>query len=487
MKSLVKSLLLIACLTFIASCNKSDQLNEDLAGSLKSSDHGGKIFKVAPNGTDDTQNIITAFENAKASGPGATVQLTPGTYTIGFIEIHEFNGFFKGAGKGKTIITNRPGLPCEEAFEQNILPSLIMFVGGKIKICDMTIHIADGDPCAPGPINDSFYGDLCCVIILTDYTANFMPDHRYINGTIDNVEFIAGNDGGHGTYGTNGNVAMAVFCSGNFLNQYDNNFPLTNGDITISNCYFKDNLCGPDFFALGEKSSVNVVNNVVDGGEDNGFQSVFFAYMLGATVNVKNNLIKNSTYTDLTILQDDYGLFPDLTPPSKAGKFTIEGNVIQSLPGVIGIYMSDWFRTEIPGAAPTIFDVKNNTIITGDNGIGILGEENKNAKITNNKFHGTGTYGIAINGDETTNTFAEKNHLLNNDFRAAMYDEASVYLGPFSKENLVVGVPASKVIDLGINNKITGSKVIKHAPPFRPGKLNHYQHNTIRGKFPVNR
>jgi len=210
MKTLVKSLLIIACLTFAAACNKSDQLNEELAGGLKSSGHGGKVFTVAPNGTDDTQNIIAAFENAKASSPGATVQLAPGTFTIGMIEIHEFNGFLKGSGKGKTIITNRSGLPCDASFEQNLQPALVTFVGGKIKISDMTFHIADGDPCAPGPLNDSFYGDLCAVIILADFSATFMPAHRYINGTIDNVEFIAGNDGGHGTYGTSGNVAMAV-------------------------------------------------------------------------------------------------------------------------------------------------------------------------------------------------------------------------------------------------------------------------------------
>ena len=465
MKTLVKSWLIIACLTLIAACNKSDQLNEDLAGSLKSSDHGGKVFTVAPNGTDDTQNIITAFENAKASSPGAMVQLTPGTFIIGFIEVREFNGFFKGAGKGNTIITNRPGLPCDESFEQNIAPSLMTFIGGKIKISDMTFHIADGDPCIPGPLNDFFYGDLWSVVILTDYSATFMPDHRYINGTIDNVEFIAGNDGGHGTYGTSGNVAMAVFCSGNFVYQYENNFPLTNGDITISNCYFKNNLCGPDFFALSEKSTVNIVNNVVDGGEDNGYQSVFFAYMVGATVNVKNNLVKNSTFVDLYIIQDDYGLFPNLTPPSKSGKFTIEGNVFQSSPGLISIYMSDWFRTETPGAAPTIFDVKNNTFITSGNGIAILSEESIKAKISNNKFQGSGTYGVAIDGDETTNIFAEKNHVLNNDFRDAIYDEASVYLGPFSKDNLVVGVPADKVIDLGSNNKINGPKIIKNGHP----------------------
>jgi len=44
MKTLVKSLLIIACLTFAAACNKSDQLNEELAGGVDSVGHGGKVF-----------------------------------------------------------------------------------------------------------------------------------------------------------------------------------------------------------------------------------------------------------------------------------------------------------------------------------------------------------------------------------------------------------------------------------------------------------
>ncbi len=65
---------------------------------------------------------------------------------------------------------------------------------------------------------------------------------------------------------------------------------------------------------------------------------------------------------------------------------------------------------------------------------------NVDAKILNNKFTGSGSVGVWIDGDETTDTWAEKNSLIGNNYFGATYTDASVYLGPYSRKCKVVGV-----------------------------------------------
>jgi len=117
MKKMFFSLIAMMMLLFFA-CTKEDNFLSDpssQADQLKSSHHKGVVIKVLPSGGDDTQALIDAFEAAKAAGPGSTVKLEEGTYTIGMIEVRDFDGNFRGAGKGKTILTNLCCLPCEEA------------------------------------------------------------------------------------------------------------------------------------------------------------------------------------------------------------------------------------------------------------------------------------------------------------------------------------------------------------------------------------
>jgi hypothetical protein len=144
-------------LILLYSCSK-EMSEPDQSGDLKDLACGkdglvkpsGKVFTVYPNGTDDTQALIDAFEAAKEAGPGAVVQLIEGQYAIGIFEIHDFDGYFRGPGKGKSIITNIPELPCEECWLQDMMPSLKTFVGGNVTISDMTIHFQDGRPCRNG-------------------------------------------------------------------------------------------------------------------------------------------------------------------------------------------------------------------------------------------------------------------------------------------------------------------------------------------------
>ena len=69
-----------------------------------------KTFYVHPSGGNDTANIQAAFNAAVKAGPGSTVQLSAGHFYTNRILVPNFNGTFKGAGQGKTVIDCLRGL-----------------------------------------------------------------------------------------------------------------------------------------------------------------------------------------------------------------------------------------------------------------------------------------------------------------------------------------------------------------------------------------
>lgn len=66
-------------------------------------------------------------------------------------------------------------------------------------------------------------------------------------------------------------------------------------------------------------------------------------------------------------------------------------------------------------------------------------------------------------------TWAENNKVMGNNFSKATYTDAAVYLGPYSKNNKVVGVATDKVVDVGVNNTVIGVKAYKQVPHHHPG------------------
>jgi hypothetical protein len=465
MKTIFKFLFLSACIPLLSACDKSDLITDNLSGNdlKKASSHCPEIV-VVPEDGHDTQNLIAAFEEAKSLGPGTTIRLTEGTYTIGMIEVRDFDGVLTGAGQGKTIITNLPDLPCDEVWLSNQLPALLTFIGGNITMSEITIRFQDGQPCLWGPVNDSYYGDFGCMLLLADYSDHYVPDNRSIKGTLDHVDFIAGNDGGYGYYHTPGNVGMGVY-GGTALWWSEGFMPLSNGEISVTGCTFKDCLAGPDFWGFDENSVLKVENSVLDGG----FQQMFFGSLSGTTVTVKNNLFTKGIMLDVYIEGSDVGLYPGLIPNLET-KYFISGNKFESPPNVISMYMTDNFRLKDPdGTAPQLFNVKGNVFNNMEGGTAIMTINTKNAKIWDNQFLGTGSVGVMMDGDEPTGTFSEGNQLTGNNFLGATYTDAAVYLGPVTRNNKVVGVSSDKVVDDGTGNLIIGTKANKQGiPPLKP-------------------
>ena len=471
----MKFCILSVMLVFLISCSNDDTLKpgqgddqQGLSGDLNARKVKGPVFTVDPSGdvtgNEDTDNLLAAFSQAKAAGPGATVQLVEGQYTIGMIEVRDFDGYFVGAGKGKTIISNAPDLPCEEAWEQDLVPSLILFVGGNITISDFTIHTNDGQPCAYGPINDAIYGDLAAALGLSDYSSVYMPPKRYIKAAVKNVDFIAGDDGGYGIFGSEGNVAMALFCGSDWMSGTGND-PLTNGEFLITGCNFENNLVGPDFWGFNESSVGIIENNIIDGG----FQQIFIGSCLGSKVTIRNNAFLNNFGFGIYIDDADYGYYPNEIL-QKRSVYAIERNDFQVPTGMISIYLSDSRRTVYPDERyPQLFDIKFNTFNTQEGSTAILGLNNVDAKIWNNIFKGNGAMGVMLDGNAATETYAENCRIMGNNFSNADFADADVYLGEYTRNNMVVGVAVDNIADNGDDNKVIGVKANKNGPHYRSG------------------
>jgi hypothetical protein len=486
MKTLLKILFTTAYLSLMFACSKTDKfLGDNPSADLKKAPVTGRVFVVNPNGSDDTQAILDAFASAKAAGRGSVVQLTEGTFKIGFITVRDFNGYFRGAGKGKTIITNLPALPQADIFAGNsVYPALFKFVSGNLTMTNMTIHINDGIAVAsPDPV-----GDLYCILFLSDNSTDSIPAIRHITAAVDNVDFIAGYDGGTAGWSplTGGptmyNVWSAIMVT--MDNQWAGLMP--NGDISVTNSKMENFVFGTWIWSLNFGSSAKIENNLFTGG---GFQTLM-AGVFGSEIKIRNNHYQKGTLCDLYI--DNWNWFatgPDLIV-TKQTQFTITGNDFHSPEGVTSLTMNDSRRPIYPDQGfPMLCNVTGNSFNTRDEGMAILSLCNVDAKILNNKFSGTGAVGVVIDGVvgsttgyfPTFTTYAENNSLMANNFFTANYQGANVYLGTLSRNCKVEGVSSDKVVDDGVNNRLIG--VNPHKGFVNPVQRHYNNFSTIPEKL----
>ena len=468
-------LLIAMMMLFLCTCTKDEGYLSDSSRQddlLKKANTKAAVFSVSPNDVDDTQAIKDAFAAAKEAGPGSVVKLAEGTFIIGPIEISDFYGYFQGAGKGKTIISNLPDLPCNDLWAINNVPHLMEFVSGDFTISDMTFHINDGCPCANKEANPyrETYGDmLVTVLVLTDYACDYTknppdlpPSNHYIKGVVKDVDFISGVLCEDGIFpypneeNLNFNTNMTILVGAPWWVRNFNE-PLSNGEITVSGCGFERCTVGPDIAQFSKNSKFIIENNYFS----ECLCGVYSYFNLGGQISVRNNKFQDGIWGSLYVDDDDYGVFPEITYPNQT-EWQITGNTFQGSPGTVSLLLRDYRRTQYADeGSPQLFNIKGNTFISQEGGTAIYGLNNKDAKIWNNKFTGTGSIGVMIDGNEATDTWAENNNLIGNNFFGSTYTDASVYLGPYSMNCKVVGVAKDLVVDEGVNNSVIGVKAQK--------------------------
>jgi hypothetical protein len=477
----------IVCL--LLSCSK-DERNSLSQGFIPAGQtfavNNTAVFTVPPSGGDDTDELLQAFAEAQAAGPGSVVQLVEGTYIISSVEINDFVGSFKGKGKEKTIVLAAPDLPCKESFDyatgKNTFSHLLKFVGGDVVISDMTLKIPEGFACA----TETDYGgrDLMTILTLADYSDGYRPETYYIKALVENVKFIGGSDDGSGAAGQY-NTSIGVWAAGDWWYYLEGkDYPFSKMNITIRNSEF-DNLLGACEVAnMGSEGVSDFSNNYCH----DLMMGFFSGFNYGANLSFKNNKFVNNTWIDLWLDDDDWGtsMYFERT---KRTLYEVSGNTFSPANGGIAISLLDWKITVYPemNLPPMLLNISNNLFNLKPDCIGILAQNNKDATIRNNRFTGSCNTGILVEGIPITDwsgaehpaVFANNILMLGNNMSGLNSSVANILMAETTENCTVVGGSNSgTVINNGVDNKVTGA--IRKNVPLKVGP-------SIRDNFKISR
>lgn len=456
-----KWLFLVTALSILASCAKEERFSSDVFGPpdlAKGFGHGYhvNVFMVpAPSGDDDTQNLLNTIELAQSQGPGSVVQLQEGTYHIGFIEIREFKGTIKGAGRDKTIIKPIPNLPCQNE-KQTWCVSLVTFVGGDIQLSDLSFKVDDGNPCAEDYITNQPMGkDLYILVKITDRINNhYISEDLVVTARIQNTGFTGGTNSG-GTHPLF-NVVCGLWFGHDYFMPAGTNPERTKGYLNVDNCCFSHFSTGLDLPGMKE-GKIIVRNSLFD------FCNLFIYDNINLQFNISNNKFLNNY--DYSIFIDDsdlsrFGRYSNTTPVKRA-TYRITQNMFETSPGVtfirpggVSIYMLDMRTTIYPDEnMPMKFMVENNIFKLHEGASAVVGLNNKDAMILANKYMGKGVTGITLDGEN--GAYSLNNKILGNKFSMADY-ETDIHLGEYTGNCLVAGSPMATIVNEGEGNRING-------------------------------
>ncbi len=480
MKKLNFILIFLAALTF--SCSKDGTLGTGPVADQLSGNSAlcvsGAVIKVNP-GSDDTKALNDAFALAKTYGKNAVVKLMPGTFTIGMIEVREFNGTFCGSGMGKTIINNSPDITPDAVVALNKIPALITFIGGNVSVSDMTVEM-------PEALSWLDVNYEMSMFLFSDYSADFMPAKQHIGVNLNNIEVIGVLekdvtmwDGTIIDY-PYGNFDGARFSSDVW--QSSTLLPLSNIDATVSNSKFTK--FGRGVYVVGCKSGNFIFGpkggNIIDGN----FQGIVVNGNIGINVQATNNEITLTPYVwdGIDINTFDYGfeyVVEDL------GTYAYRNNVFNCDYNTDAIGIMDYWRIQHPDNPVYL------KLIVDQNTINDIGEEFSyewgfvNAVFSNNKFIGNGPGYFELGGLDSPPytppldpiTLSTNCKLLNNLFLNKNY---TLQLDPDSKDFLLVGDFSNiTVTDNGVDNKIIGL----HNPGHGFSKTWSDQRERIRARY----
>lgn len=463
MKTLIKFLYLVVCAAFISACNKTDQLTDNLSGmELKSGAmKGGPLFLVEPVEGDDTPSIQHAFDLAVVAGPGSIVQLAAGNYEIGFIAVHNFTGNFVGAGEGKTILTARNDLLCNDIISnQKLFTYLIKFIRGDVYMSDMTIQSP------PGKLGDTPDGKISGLLEFSDYQTSDRPlnpeINYYIKASVNNVEFIGQPliVANKPNYNTSKGIRASCDSNG------PSDLTRSNIDITITNCSFKTIEYAVQYTNINNGS-------LVLGKQSNGnsFSGCKYSAQIYDIINVTLSVTGNLFY----VPKDGMGLW---VTNSKQSKFISESQQRKTVCDVD----RNTFKTAIDGKYainigdnrryageqfPMLVQLRNNSIeLEGGATYGVDCWYLTGIVIRNNQFSGSSSVnGVRMGGYETT--YNENGLMLGNNFSNFKSSLYTVLLNNKTRNwSIVGGNLGENVYDMGENNIITGMNVNTSEEPF---------------------
>jgi hypothetical protein len=456
MKTQKLIILMLACFSFLFGCNQYELPDDDFIEIDLKKASAPAIFMVEPSGGDDTPDLMQAFEDAKTAGPGSVVQLCEGEYHVGYMQIRDFCGALKGAGKGKTIITVLPGLYLDDLFAQNLFHCMVKFVGGDVHLSHFTMQTP------PGKLTESTGWPnmhLNSLLNFSAFSVNYETgnESRSINVVIDNVNFRGQYlEGGPG-YVNHYNCFIAVRAGFDYFppsSVLDNPLPREKIDFKITNCEFSTFVYG--LVLNGMKNSRVII------GENNKGNIFNILDVQGGIWESRNTLVSIEGNT-FNIPESSYGLDLDDWPyykvlkdetSEKATVFNVQNNRFNMTHSIQALFVRNRRTITNPDEPAAIFQVRNNLFNMAGCEQGILSHNTRGMVLRNNKFTGHGALALYLVN------YSQGGLVLGNNFSTAEFETGVAYLDQSTSDwTFVGGNFKDKVIDDGTNNVFTGMNV----------------------------
>ena len=404
------------------------------------------VYVPPPTGIDDTANLQTALDTCVVNGPKCTVQIDKGNYLTKQLVAYNFQGSFKGMGKGQTIITALPELPVNSwDLDQTIWyppnttdhtwPALIMFIDGDITISDMAVKVPSLQATQPYSLGTTL---LAAIWVMGKSRTNAVIERIAVEGAGDMLGYF--------------NLYNGVLWGGRFPKSsvYGDDYPFT-GTVVLRASSFKTMASG-GWFTSGI-TGVAKDSRVIIGGSPQAANVMEDTQFGIAVTNLENSVVEISHNRASGVLGGLAQLILSfMAIPNKPSFFNIHHNqVIAAPPYADGILLVD------DPVSHLIYGLVHNNTVDVQNTCcgGITAVSTTRTTIVNNKISGTGGDGVGIWGGSYAAVL--KNDVSN--FTASP-DLAQIVLDGMSTDSTVVcETPNDTVMNQGSNNKIIGCQL----------------------------
>ena len=433
----------------------------------------GNVITVSPTGTDDTANFQQAFALAKAAGTGSTVRLSAGNFRIRWMEVKDFDGYFKGAGQTATVIDTFADQDCQPMVDVDQWPSLLQFTRGYPRISNLGFHITPTAPCKVYPLDTwspGWRGSFIHVLSITASPWNSQTDcakiqKEKVSASVTNVT-IQGEDGARWNGETDpffSNVFGGIGVGGT-----------TTMHAWDGVCVYQSKF-GQGVFRLADNTFRKVTNGVMPYGvynsavvlSGNTFDTLQATAILtsddsGSVFEMSHNRMQTIGGSAIFIWQGGTPTKPFI---QTASVFNIHDNDISAFGQGNGLVAWDLDNLGTPYAGypstgkRAVLIVRDNRFTLDPSNVwGIWLEGIDDGLILNNKFSGNSLAAIEAGRWGPTH----HGMIIGNELSHYIRSDSSPYkieLQAGTENYIVTGVPAEDVLDLGTNNLIGGTKI----------------------------
>jgi parallel beta-helix repeat protein len=444
---------LAAVSLFVIPVHSTSQLSEYISYEPETN-----TFIVYPTNGDDTVNIQAVFDAAKDTGPGTTVLLTEGIFTItGPILAINFDGHFTGVGKDITIVQTNPNIPFalpEPPFHN--CPFMFTFMQDNdehptIKISDMTLFTR-GESTPWGAHGTLGLKYLNAIRIFGKWTGTDDSEQAFVNTIIERVH-LEGEEVDWNRLGTNLLNGISVWGEDYFIVEDGSTLyggaRQQVGNHKVTDCSFQNIV-----YAMGYMYQWNS-NLVVEDNKYNDVRvAIYVSDQSNSDIRITRNELTNIHWYGIWVEQSflsvvglDLGPYGDIPDTSR---LLIDGNSIHCISTADGIAIYD-YSFEIGESCRLSTVITNNKIVLeGTNYGGIYGYGASDVIVSNNKISGYGGVGIYF-------YYASGWMIQGNNLQTLDPWFISIYLGSGTYGCTVIGGSTKTIVyDVGIDNLIVG-------------------------------